>query len=115
MTISSDKGDKKVWAWRIASPFSHSVEVNDQLFLSGMPALDDAGEILDPNDIAKQTRHVFENMSAVLQRHGLDFKNLVRLNTYYVFDGNDEDATEYWESMTRVLSLIHISEPTRPY
>ena len=47
MTISSDKSDKKVWAWRIASPFSHSVEVNDQLFLSGTPALDDAGEILD--------------------------------------------------------------------
>ena len=110
MTISSDKSDKKVWAWRIASPFSHSVEVNDQLFLSGMPALDDAGEILDPNDIAKQTRHVFENMRVVLQRHGLDFKNLVRLNTYYVFDGNDEDATEYWESMTRVR-LEYFADP----
>ena len=110
MTISSDKSDKKVWAWRIASPFSHSVEVNDQLFLSGTPALDDAGEILDPNDIAKQTRHVFENMRVVLQRHGLDFKNLVRLNTYYVFDGNDEDATEYWESMTRVR-LEYFADP----
>ena len=41
-------------------------------------------------------------MKAVLERAGLDLSDLVRLNTYYVFDGADEDATEYWEAMTRV-------------
>ncbi|MGI9305330.1 MAG: Rid family hydrolase, partial [Gammaproteobacteria bacterium] len=28
--------------------------------------------------------------------------DLARLNTYYVFDGDDADATLYWEDMTRV-------------
>jgi enamine deaminase RidA (YjgF/YER057c/UK114 family) len=102
MVLSKDYNVNRLWSWRTASPFSHTVEVNDQIFISGQPSLDAAGIILAPDDIANQTRHVFENMKAALLRHGLGLENLVRLNTYYVFDGTDEDATEYWESMTRV-------------
>ena len=90
------------WNWRTTSPFSQAIEIGDQIFISGQQALTEGGELVAPNDIAGQTRCVFENMKAVLERAGLDLSDLVRLNTYYVFDGADEDATEYWEAMTRV-------------
>ena len=102
MAFSPDNSDYKTWSWRVASPFSQAVEIDDQIFISGQPPLDAAGKITAPNDIANQTRHVFENMTAVLRSYGLGLENLVRLNTYYTFDGADEDATEYWEAMTRV-------------
>ena len=102
MGFTIDENVNKVWSWRTASPFSNTVEINDQIFISGQPPLDAEGNILAPNDIANQTRHVFENMKAALMRHGLGLENLVRLNTYYTFEGADEDATQYWESMTRV-------------
>ena len=90
------------WSWRVISPFSQSVKSGDQVFISGQQALTATGGIVAPGDIASQTRCVFENMKSTLDRAGLDFSNLVRLNTYYVFDGPDKDATEFWEKMTRV-------------
>ena len=87
MAFNSDDSDHKTWSWRIDSPFSNAVEIKDQIFISGQPPLDDAGKISAPNDIANQTRHVFENMKAALRDYGLGFENLVRLNTYYMFDG----------------------------
>lgn len=90
------------WGWKSTSPFSQAVAIGDQVFISGQQALSPDGEIIAPGDIAAQTRCVFENMKAVLKQAGLELADLVRLNTYYVFDGADEDATAYWEEMTRV-------------
>ncbi|MGI9477579.1 MAG: RidA family protein [Hyphomicrobiaceae bacterium] len=90
------------WNWKAPSPFSQAIEIGDQVFISGQQALTRDGEIVAPGDIASQTRCVFENMKATLASAGLELSDLVRLNTYYVFDGADADATEYWEEMTRV-------------
>ena len=90
------------WHWREESPFAQSVSVGDQVFISGQQTLDSNGKLRNPGDIAEQTRNVFENMKASLAQVGLEMENLVRLNTYYVFDGAEEEATKYWEDMTRV-------------
>lgn len=90
------------WGWKKRSPFAQAVVSGDQVFVSGQQALSADGEIVAPGDIAGQTRCVFENMKAVLEQAGVGLGDLVRLNTYYVFDGADEDATAYWEDMTRV-------------
>lgn len=83
------------WDWKQQTPFAHSVAVGDQIFISGQQTLDENGEILNPGDIAGQTRNVFENMKSSLAHVGLELSDLVRLNTYYVFDGADEDATQF--------------------
>ncbi|MBT4887985.1 MAG: hypothetical protein HON65_00330 [Rhodospirillales bacterium] len=98
--LISPKAD--AWNWQGNNPFSRSVIVGDQVFVSGQQSLDKNGQVLDPGDIGAQTRHVFENMKASLQQVGLELSDLVRLNTYYVFDGTDDDATQYWEDMTQV-------------
>jgi len=90
------------WKWREGTCFANAVTVGDQVFVSGQQTLDPHGAVSGAGDIAAQTRNVFENMKRSLEREGLGLENLVRLNTYYVFDGADEDATQYWEDMTRV-------------
>lgn len=90
------------WNWRKDSPFAHAVGVGDQVFVSGQQTLDASGNVLDAGNIASQTRNVFENMKNTLSRYGLGFEDLVRINTYYVFDGAEEDATQYWEDMTQI-------------
>jgi len=90
------------WAWAQSVPFAQSVEIGDQVFVSGQQTLDAEGTVIDKGDIGAQTRNVFENMKRVLAMSGLELSDLVRLNTYYVFDGDDKDATRYWEDMTRV-------------
>jgi len=90
------------WDWRETTPFSRCVVIGDQVFVSGQQTLSSSGAVLNEGDIAEQTRNVFENMKSSLEQLGLGLENLVRLNTYYVFDGADDEATKYWEDMTRV-------------
>lgn len=90
------------WQWQTDTPFSRSVVAGDQVFVSGQQSLDKNGEVLNPGSIADQTRNVFENMKDSLAQVGLELGDLVRLNTYYVFDGSEDEATKYWEDMTRV-------------
>ncbi len=100
------------WQWKEQTPFAQTVAVNDQVFISGQPALDSTGAVLNPGDIAAQTRNVFENMQQRLAEAGLGLSDLIRLNTYYVFNGDDADATRYWEDMTRVrLEYLHDPGP----
>ena len=90
------------WNWKRSVPYSQAVVGGDYIFIGGQQSLDSAGQVLGKNDIATQTRNVFENLKKVLDTAGLEMKDLVRLNTYYVFDGDDSDATAFWEAMTRV-------------
>jgi enamine deaminase RidA (YjgF/YER057c/UK114 family) len=90
------------WSWRATSPFSQAIDFGDQVFISGQQALTHGGGLIAQAHIGLQTRCVFENMKATLARANLEFSDLIRLNTYYVFDGADEDAAEFWEEMTRV-------------
>jgi enamine deaminase RidA (YjgF/YER057c/UK114 family) len=102
MSHETKKYTDSNWGWKTTSPFSQAIEIGDQVFISGQQALTHDGELVAPGDIGSQTRCVFENMKATLARAGLELSDLVRLNTYYVFDGADEDATKYWEEMTKV-------------
>lgn len=91
-----------MWRWRGEPIFSNTVAVGDQVFISGQQTLNNGGVVLNPGDIAAQTRNVFENMKSSLVSLNMGLDDLVRLNTYYVFDGEDKDATAFWEDMTRV-------------
>ena len=102
MTRQNNFPTSEMWQWREQTPFSHTVVVGDQVFVSGQQTLDNNGIVLNPGDIAAQTRNVFENMKQSLHALNMQLSDLVRLNTYYVFEGSDADATAYWEEMTRV-------------
>lgn len=91
-----------MWQWKGDAKFSNTVVVGDQVFISGQQTLDKDGVVLNPGDIAAQTRNVFENMKSSLVGLNMGLDDLVRLNTYYVFEGDDKDATTFWEEMTRV-------------
>ena len=62
------------------------------------------------DDIEQQTHNVFENIIKVLRDAGAGMSDVVKLNTYYVFDGKDDELVEYWERMTRVR-LQYLADP----
>ena len=49
-----------------------------------------------------QTRNVFEGIRRVLAEAGAEMKDIVKFNTFYVFEGEGDEIREYWEKMTRV-------------
>ncbi|MDH3673048.1 MAG: Rid family hydrolase [Gammaproteobacteria bacterium] len=102
--------NKESWNWAHPSPFAQTIEIGEQIFLSGQQTLDANGRVLAVGNIAAQTRNVFENMTSALAQVGASLSDLARLNTYYVFDGDDAEATRYWEDMTEVR-LEYFTDP----
>ncbi len=52
------------------------------LVLAGQVAVDDAGAVFAPGDVAKQSERIFELIGGILQAHGATFANVVHIRTF---------------------------------
>ena len=93
------------WDWSMPVPFSQGWKVGDLIFLGGQISADDRGRTIAPGDIGEQTRNVFEFIRRVLAEGGAGLDDLVKLNTYYRYEG--DALTKFWEDMTRVRMELH--------
>lgn len=98
------------WNWTMPVKFSQGWQIGDLIFVGGQISADEHGQAIGAGDIELQTRNVFENVRAVLRASGADMDDIVKLNTYYVFDGEGDELTRYWEKMTRVR-MEYLAEP----
>ena len=73
--------------------YTHVVEVTAGRpeFVSGQVALDGAGELVGPGDVAAQARQVFENLRAALGSVGASLQQVVKL-TFYLVDATQMPA-----------------------
>jgi 2-iminobutanoate/2-iminopropanoate deaminase len=75
----------------LADPISHytdAVVAGELLFVSGLIAVDRQGALVGADDVAAQTRQVFENLRAVLDEAGCRFEDVVKV-TVYLTDVDD--------------------------
>ena len=61
-------------------------------------------------DIETQTHTAFRGLVDTLASGGLGMQDLVKLHTYYVFEGQGSEVTRYWERMTDVR-LKYLANP----
>ncbi len=74
--IHTDKAPKAI------GTYSQAVRINDTVYLSGqIPLVPETMEIV-AGDIEVQIRRVFDNLRAVAQAAGGDFKDVVKLNVF---------------------------------
>ena len=77
---------KKVVSTELApsaiGPYSQAVRVGDLVFLSGQIALVPETMDLVSDDIEKQARQIFKNLSAVAAAAGGSLQDLVKVNVY---------------------------------
>ena len=90
------------WDWHVPTPFSQGGRVGQLGFVGGQLSLDERGAVIGAGDIEVQTRNVFQNVTTVLENAGASWDDVVKLNTYYVFDGDPADAQAFWTKMTNV-------------
>ncbi len=95
---------KNHWNWSMPVPFSQGWKVGNckLIFVGGQISADEHGRTVGAGDIETQTRNVFEGIRNVLREAGADMKDIVKFNTFYVFDGEGDKLTEFWERMTKV-------------
>lgn len=90
------------WDWHVPTPFSQGWRVGPLVFVGGQLSLDENGVVIGTGDIEVQTRNVFENVGKVLADAGATWDDVVKINTYYVYDGDPAAAQEFWARMTAV-------------
>jgi 2-iminobutanoate/2-iminopropanoate deaminase len=90
------------WDWHVPTPFSQGWRVDNLLFVGGQLSADEHGNVLGKGDIETQTRNVFDAVTRVLAEGGATWRDVVKLNTYYVCEEKGDAVREFWEKMTRV-------------
>jgi enamine deaminase RidA (YjgF/YER057c/UK114 family) len=88
------------WAWPRGAEFSHGMRCGEFLFVAAQSARDADGRIQYADDIASQAQLTIHNIAAVLGAMGADLDDVVKLNTWYVGFGTDED----WRRAARIRS-----------
>jgi len=90
------------WTHHIPTPFAQGWRVGRLVFTGGQLSADENGDVVGAGDIELQTRNVFDSLTAVLHEAGATWDDVVKLNTYYCFDGSGDEVQRNWEAMTRV-------------
>ena len=96
------------WDWSISVPLSQGWRCGPFVFVGGQISADGHGRTIGVGDIEVQTRNVFNNVRTVLNEAGADMRQLVKFNTYYVFEGEGDEIREYWEKMTAVAHPLTV-------
>jgi 2-iminobutanoate/2-iminopropanoate deaminase len=69
----------------LAEPISHytdAVRFGDLLFVSGVPPLDAAGNVVGGADVVAQTRQVFDNLEQILEAAGASLSDVLKVTVY---------------------------------
>ncbi len=90
------------WDWSMPVKFSQGWKVGNIVFVGGQISADEYGHTIGAGDIEIQTCNVFENIRRVLEEAGAEMSDIVKLNTYYVFEGEGDELRDFWEKMTRI-------------
>jgi enamine deaminase RidA (YjgF/YER057c/UK114 family) len=86
--------------WPRDAEFSHGVRCGEMMFIAAQSARGPDGAIRHHDDIAAQAQLTIDNIAHVLQAMDADLDDVVKLNTWYVGFGTDED----WRRAARIRS-----------
>ena len=70
--------------WSDKFTFSPAVRAGNLLYISGMTAADEKGQLVGPGNIVRQTEYIFDKIGRILAAAGADFSNVVETTDYYL-------------------------------
>jgi enamine deaminase RidA (YjgF/YER057c/UK114 family) len=106
------------WSYSNRYTFSPAVRKGNLLFISGLTATDERGNIVGKGDIVAQTRQIFEKIRAILEAAGGSFDDIVKTVDYIVttegYKGTADVRREYFRSGFPAATGIVVKELLRP-
>lgn len=69
---------------------SQALRCGDYIFIGGITAMSTSGSIVSPGDSVEQTHQVLDRLDRVLGEFGAGREDVVKLNNWFVVDGNAE-------------------------
>lgn len=69
------------------------------VFVGGQISAGETGEVIAPGDMEEQLRNVFDNIWRVLRDAGVGWRDVVRMDVFYVPEHDEEG---FWNKLSRV-------------
>jgi enamine deaminase RidA (YjgF/YER057c/UK114 family) len=69
-------------SWEKQAAYSRARRVGDLVWVAGTTAVDDAGKVVGPGDMAAQTRFIFRKIERALQQCGASLRDVVRTRMF---------------------------------
>ena len=106
------------WGYTPRYTFSPAVRKGNLLFISGLTATDDKGNIIGKGDIVAQTRQIFAKIKNLLEAAGGSFADIVKTVDYIIttegYRGTAEVRREYFPHSFPAATGIVVKELLRP-
>ena len=94
-------------------PYSQAVLTDNTLYISGQICLDPETNELRNTDIQEETHRCMQNLKAVLQAAGMDFRNVVKTNIFLTdmnsFSEMNEVYGRYFEGDFPARETVQVS------
>jgi aminoacrylate peracid reductase len=106
------------WSYHTRYTFSPAVRKGNLLFISGLTATDDKGNVVGKGDIVAQTRQIYGKMKKILEAAGGSFDDIVKTVDYIVttegYHGTAEVRRAYFRNGFPAATGIVVKELLRP-
>jgi enamine deaminase RidA (YjgF/YER057c/UK114 family) len=79
------------WDWPIHLPYRHGNLGGGMFFVGGQVSLTAGGEVIDGDDLERQTHTAMRNIIAVLDDLGVSIDDVVKVTAFYEGDGGGDD------------------------
>ena len=71
------------WDWTAPLPYQHGNQCGQLIHLGGQVSLDTRGQVIDANDMVKQTHRAMDNIRSVLEGFDATLDDVVKVTTFY--------------------------------
>jgi reactive intermediate/imine deaminase len=100
------------------SHYTDAVQFGDLLFVSGLTAHDEKGNLVGEDDAVEQTRQILKNLKKVLTATGGEFSDVLKV-TVYLTDITDRASInpvrqEFFGSAKPASTLVEVSRLALP-
>jgi len=100
------------WDWTAHLPYRHGIQCGDLVFLGGQVPLNPDASVACIGDAAAQTGMAMEYIRRILDDLGMDFENVLRLNTFFAASaGESYDEAEYKANLHARFRHFHTPGP----
>ena len=114
--INSDRFAQRLGAYS----HGYTIEIGDTklIFTTGQIALDKDGNVLYPDDTAKQTEYIYESLQKILAEAGASLDDVVK-TTIFLTDINDFSKVslirnKYFQNSEPASTLVEVSSLVKP-
>ena len=106
------------WSFSKRYTFSPAVRKGNMLFISGLTATDNRGNIVGPGDIVAQTRNILEKIKQLMEEAGGSMDDIVKTVDYITttegYKGTADVRREYFQNGFPAPTGIGVTELLRP-